>query len=79
MVADDGDTGGWVGWGTFAVSLAVLALGVPLQSTAEALSARLGPHSLGRSCRYAKRLAAVDLDVLESLVSAVVKSSPKGP
>jgi membrane protease YdiL (CAAX protease family) len=33
--ADLGDTGGWVGWGRFAASVAVLAAVVPLQAAAE--------------------------------------------
>jgi hypothetical protein len=32
--------------------------------------ARLGPHRMGQACLYLKRLADVDLDVLEQLVSA---------
>jgi hypothetical protein len=32
--------------------------------------ARLGPHKTGKSCLYLKRLADVDLDVLEELVRA---------
>lgn len=36
---------------------------------AEALFARLGPHSTGRSCLYIKRLDAIDLGVLEALVA----------
>lgn len=30
----------------------------------------LGPHKLGRSCLYIKRLADIDLDVLERLIEA---------
>jgi len=35
---------------------------------AEALLGRLGPHSIGKSCLYLKRLSAVDEDVLRELV-----------
>lgn len=34
-----------------------------------ALLARLGPHSFGKACLYLKRLADVDVAVLEQLVS----------
>jgi hypothetical protein len=33
-----------------------------------ALLAGLGPHSIGKSCLYIKRLEAVDLDVLENML-----------
>jgi hypothetical protein len=33
------------------------------------LLARLGPHSVGKSCLYVKRLSDVDLDVLRDLVA----------
>ena len=36
---------------------------------ADALFARLGKHSTGKSCLYIKKLADVDLDVLEQLVA----------
>jgi hypothetical protein len=38
----------------------------------EALLARLGKHKLGKACLYLKRLADVDLAVLESLVTEAV-------
>lgn len=34
----------------------------------QALLARLGPHRMGKSCLYLKRLADIDLAVLEELV-----------
>lgn len=37
-----------------------------------ALLARLGPHKLGKSCLYLKRLADIDLDVLAALVAQSV-------
>ena len=36
---------------------------------AEPLLDKLGPHTLGASCVYVKKLDAIDLDVLEQLVS----------
>jgi Domain of unknown function (DU1801) len=36
------------------------------------LLARLGPHKLGKACLYVKRLADLDLAVLEALVAASV-------
>jgi len=38
------------------------------------LLARLGPHSIGKSCLYLKRLSEVDLDVLRELVTESVRS-----
>jgi hypothetical protein len=35
-----------------------------------ALRARLGPHRMGQACLYLKRLADVDLGVLDTLVTA---------
>jgi hypothetical protein len=35
---------------------------------AEDLLGRLGPHSMGKSCLYVKRLSAIDQDVLRDLV-----------
>jgi hypothetical protein len=39
------------------------------QAEADALFARLGKHSTGKSCLYIKKLADVDLAVLERLVA----------
>lgn len=39
------------------------------QEQADALFARLGPHSIGKSCLYLKRLETVDMDALEQLVA----------
>lgn len=39
----------------------------------EALMARLGKHKTGKSCLYVKRLADLDLDVLEELVTRSVE------
>ncbi len=41
---------------------------VDRQAEVDALFARLGKHSLGKSCLYIKKLADVDLNVLEELV-----------
>jgi hypothetical protein len=38
----------------------------------EDLMARLGRHKTGKSCLYVKRLADIDADVLEALVTASV-------
>jgi hypothetical protein len=39
----------------------------------DALMAKLGKHTTGKSCLYIKRLADVDLMVLEELIAASVK------
>ena len=39
------------------------------QADADALFARLGPHSRGKSCLYVKQLGKIDRDALESLVA----------
>ena len=44
-----------------------------------ALLERLGPHSLGASCLYLKRLEQIDLDVLEELVRASYEAVAAGP
>ena len=38
------------------------------------LLSRLGPHSIGKSCLYLKRLDDVDLAVLEDLITASVEA-----
>ena len=38
------------------------------QAEVDALFARLGPHTVGKSCLYIKRLEKVDMAVLEALV-----------
>lgn len=42
------------------------------------LLGRLGKHSIGKSCLYIKRLADVDLGVLETLVADSVANVPDG-
>ncbi len=44
----------------------------------EALTARLGPHSTGRSCLYIKRLDDIDQDVLRELVDRSVRHMAAG-
>lgn len=43
---------------------------VPGLARNEQLLARLGKHSMGKSCLYIKRLSDVDMDVLEELARA---------
>jgi hypothetical protein len=43
---------------------------MPGYSDHSALLKKLGPHKKGKSCLYLKRLADVDLDVLEALIKA---------
>lgn len=43
------------------------------------LLGRLGPHSTGRSCLYVKRLADVDMAVLEELIRRSVVAVRAGP
>ena len=45
---------------------------VPEQDEQKALLSRLGPHRLGKSCLYFKRLADLDRSVLEKLVAGSV-------
>ncbi|HMO10186.1 MAG TPA: DUF1801 domain-containing protein [Actinotalea sp.] len=49
-----------------------------LDQHAEAL-ARLGPHTVGKSCLYLKRLADVDLAVLEEMVRASYLAVTRAP
>jgi hypothetical protein len=44
----------------------------------DALLGRLGPHSTGKGCLYVKRLADVDVGVLEELVRAQVAAARAG-
>ncbi len=41
----------------------------------KALRARLGPHTMGKSCLYVKRLADVDTTVLEQIVTDSVRAA----
>ena len=43
---------------------------MPGYSDYSALLKKLGPHKKGRSCLYVKRLADIDMDVLEELIQA---------
>ena len=50
-----------------------LVLYVTAESDAQqALLARLGPHKMGKSCLYVKRLADLDVGVLEQIVAGSV-------
>lgn len=40
-----------------------------------ALLEKLGKHSMGKSCLYVKRLADVDVDVLEKIIADTVKAT----
>ena len=64
-----GQEGDWfpVGFASRKAAITVY-LGVELEGTAELL-ARLGKHRTGKGCIYIKRLADVDLEVLEDLVA----------
>lgn len=42
------------------------------------LLSRLGPHSIGKSCLYLKKLEAVDLNVLEQLITESVQVARAG-
>ena len=58
-------------WPAVGLSPRKAALTVYLSSGfegADDLLARLGPHSIGKSCLYLKRLSEVDQDVLRELV-----------
>lgn len=44
----------------------------PDQDEQKSLLPRLGPHKMGKSCLYFKRLADLDRSVLEQLVTASV-------
>ncbi|MEX0930900.1 MAG: DUF1801 domain-containing protein [Candidatus Paceibacterota bacterium] len=39
---------------------------------------KLGPHKLGKSCLYIKRLADIDIKILETLIKTGLKDLKKG-
>ena len=45
---------------------------VPYQDEQKSLLARLGPHHMGKSCLYFKRLADLDRSVLQTLLASSV-------
>ena len=45
---------------------------VPEQDEQKSLLSKLGPHTMGKSCLYFKRLADLDRSVLEKLVASSV-------
>ena len=46
---------------------------MPGFSNYESLMARLGKHSMGKSCLYIKKLADIDLDVLKEIIARSVR------
>lgn len=57
----------------FAIRGRELVLYVNVESEAQqALLAKLGPHTMGKSCLYVKRLADLDVGVLEQIVAGSV-------
>lgn len=46
---------------------------MPGFSNYESLMARLGKHSMGKSCLYIKKLADIDFDVLEEIIRRSVR------
>lgn len=57
----------------FAIRGRELVLYVTVEADAQqALLAKLGPHKMGKSCLYFKRLADLDLAVLEKLLAGSV-------
>jgi hypothetical protein len=67
--SSSGQEGDWfpVGFASRKVAITVY-LGLSLEEAAPLL-ARLGKHTIGKGCIYIKRLADVDLAVLEELVA----------
>lgn len=55
----------------FAIRGRELVLYVTVEAQ-QALLAKLGPHKMGKSCLYFKRLADLDIAVLETLVKGAV-------
>ncbi|NCU10778.1 MAG: DUF1801 domain-containing protein [Sphingomonadaceae bacterium] len=69
---DSGREGTWMraGFSPRKGALTIYLMGnyVNRQAEADALFARLGKHTTGKSCLYIKKLADVDMAVLEQLV-----------
>ncbi len=53
----------------FSPRKAAISLYVDAGDGMDDLLARLGPHTIGKSCLYVKKLAAVDAAVLEAIVA----------
>lgn len=70
---DSGREGTWMRAGfsprKAAITLYLMGNYCNRQAEADALFARLGKHSTGKSCLYIKKLADVELAVLENLVA----------
>ena len=47
--------------------------------TAEAMLGKLGKHTTGKGCLYIKKLADVDVKVLEKMIAFAVKAKTKKP
>lgn len=69
---DSGREGEWPIVGFSPRKQALVLYIMPGFSDYDGLLARLGKHTTGKSCLYLKRLADVDLDVLEALIRASV-------
>ena len=50
----------------------------PEQDEQKSLLSRLGPHRMGKSCLYFKRLADLDRSVLEQLVAGSMAEASRG-
>lgn len=61
-----------LGWSPRAQSLTLYVLGD--NSKQRELLGRLGPHGTGKGCLYIKRLADIDLGVLEKVVRAALNT-----
>jgi hypothetical protein len=57
-------------WPAVALSPRKTATTLYLAGLEEADLSRLGPHSVGKSCLYVKRLSEIDTEVLKELVKA---------
>lgn len=69
---DSGREGEWPLVGFSPRKQALVLYIMPGFADYDGLLARLGKHTTGKSCLYLKRLADVDLDVLEVLIRASV-------
>lgn len=64
-----GRTGDWCSTGFAIRGREIVVYLVAAGARQDELLTRLGPHRIGRSCLYLKRLADLDLTVLEQLIS----------
>ena len=49
----------------------------PEQADEKSLRSRLGPHTMGKSCLYFKRLADLDTSVLEKLITGSIAKTKR--